>query len=214
MNKITVFEKLSISARYFLVGLAATDKKFNKAIDAMEHMLDITKDAKRNDGEPEAIHPIRIFQHTRTYHQILRQPASSYVLAFLHDLGEDFALSVETVEHNYGSEIAEAFDIISKNIGAKKKNSDTYIANCFQNELVSLIKPIDRNDNISTMIKVFKPERRDRYFSETTEKYLPQFKIARRKFPHHEAIYENLKIQLRNQLNLIDHIIAVSQTNT
>lgn len=204
---MTKFEKLRLSARYFLIGMAANDVKYNKCLDALEMMLEITKDAHRNGGEPEAIHPLSIFHHTRTFHATLNDPVSAYVLAFLHDLGEDFSLSIETVDKTFGGKIANSFDIISKNVGAKKKDPQIYLPNCFADELISVIKPIDRNNNISTMVGVFKRQRLIKYTKETREEYIPRFKVSRRLFPHQEAIYENLKLQLENQLNLIEHII-------
>lgn len=205
---MTKFEKLRISSRYFLIGLASIDANYNKCLAAMEMMLEITKDRQRNDGAPEAMHPLSIFQHARTYHTMLNDPVSVFILAFLHDLGEDYGLSVETVDKIFGGKVACAFDIISKNIGAKKKDPLSYLPNCFNDELVSVIKPIDRNNNLSTMVGVFKPHRLIRYTKETREEYIPRFKISRRLFPHQEAIYENLKLQLENQLKLIEHITS------
>lgn len=204
MNNISTFDKLKISARYYLIGLAAADHKYNKCIDALELMLDITKNSVRNDGAPEAIHPLSIFQHARTYHHALKDPVSVYIIAFIHDLGEDFALPVHTVEKDFGEVVGEAFDLISKNVGENKKDPATYIKNCFANEITSIIKPIDRNNNISTAYGVFKPERLARYINETQTEYLPRFKDARRKFAFHESVFENLKLQLENQLNLIE----------
>lgn len=202
------FEKLKIAARYFLIGMAASDARYNKCIDALELMLDVTKKSVRNGGEPEAIHPLSIFHHARTYHKDLTDPVSVYILTFLHDLGEDYALSVESVEKTFGSKVAESFDVISKNVGDKKKDPAIYLPNCFKDELVSVVKPIDRNSNLSTMIGVFKPERLKRYVNETRCEYIPRFKDARRLFAHQETIYENLKLQIENQLNLLEYIIS------
>jgi len=69
------------------------------------------------------------------------------------------------------------------------------------------MKLADRNDNISTMVGVFKPARLERYFNETRDEYLPLIRQARRKFPSQEAVYENYKMQIQNQLNLISYII-------
>ena len=54
---------------------------------------------------------------------------------------------------------------------------------------------------------VFKPDRLERYVKETVEEFLPRLKAARRKFASQEAVFENIKHTLINQLQLIDHIM-------
>ena len=97
--------------------------------------------------------------------------------------------------------------MISKNIGDETKDLNTYLANCLNDEVVSVVKLADRINNVSTMVGVFKPERLARYIKETREEYIPLIKVARRKFPAQEPIYENFKLQLLNQLKLIDNIV-------
>ena len=54
----------------------------------------------------------------------------------------------------------------------------------------------------------FKPNQLQRYVCETLEEYLPRIKLAQRQFPSQEPIYENFKLQLINQLTLIDSVMG------
>lgn len=200
------FEKLKISARYFLLGLATHNHDYYKVIEAMELMLRLHT-GKRNGGEPEAIHQLGIFHQVRCMHEQLSDPITTYITVFLHDAGEDKNLQVETVKERFGEKASKCFDLISKNIGDETKDLNTYLANCFNDEVVSVVKLADRINNVSTMVGVFKPERLARYIKETREEYVPLIKVARRKFPAQEPIYENFKLQLLNQLKLIDNIV-------
>jgi hypothetical protein len=77
----------------------------------------------------------------------------------------------------------------------------------FGDEDCSIAKGGDRVSNCSTMVGVFKQERLNRYIKETAEEFLPRLKTSRRKFPSQEACYENIKLELVNQLTLINHIV-------
>lgn len=67
-------------------------------------------------------------------------------------------------------------------------------------------------NNVSTMVGVFKPARLKRYVLETADEFLPNLKLARRRFPHQEPVYEAIKLELINQLTLINHIMTLEDT--
>lgn len=211
MNKITTFEKLRLSARYWLLGMAENNPEYYKVIKALELCLD-HHNGFRNGGEPEAIHMLGIFHHIRTLHKHLKNPVTVYILIFLHDAIEDqnqktkaFVTPAE-IEERFGLAICQKLLMMSKNI-LGQPNPNYSLAAIFGDEDCSVAKGGDRVNNCSTMVGVFKPERLARYIKETTEEFLPRLKIARRRFPHQEACYENIKLELVNQLTLINHIV-------
>jgi (p)ppGpp synthase/HD superfamily hydrolase len=120
---------------------------------------------------------------------------------------EDKNVSLREIESIFGSEVADSVDVVSKEELGIKRDLTSYLPNAFDHEHGSVLKLADRNDNISTMVGVFKPERLERYFKETRDEYLPLIRRARRRFPSQEAVYENYKMQIQNQLNLIGYII-------
>ena len=210
------FDKLKISARYWLLGMAVHDPEYNKVLEVMEYGLE-HHTGKRNGGEPEFIHQLKIFHWVRLFHKFLKNPVLVYQLIFLHDAVEDPQktkvddgkggekvqikyVSLEEVAQRWGPVLAEKLRLISKEIMGIK-NPDYSLDTIFADEDLSIVKAGDRVDNVSTMVGVFKLERLMRYVKETVEEFLDRIKMSRRKFPHQEAIYEAAKMDLVNQLS-------------
>ena len=204
------FEKLRMAARFWLLGMANHDEKYYNVIDAMEYAL-IKHNGQRNGGDPEAIHQLRIFHGLRTLHHHLSAPYIKYAAAFLHDIVEDKNIPISEIETQFGSEVAETVALLSKEeLGNKRfDNLKKYYDDVFAHEHASIVKLGDRNDNISTMVGVFKEQRLIRYYDETLQEFLPRIKTARRMFPRQEMAYENYNLQIQNQMRLIASYIEL-----
>lgn len=214
------FQKLLISARYWLLGMAEHDARYYSVIEALEAGLE-HHNGVRNGGEPEFIHQLSIFHHVRTLHKHLRNPVTVYTLIFLHDYVEDPSTMVDPkdptkkikkyvplqqIEENWGAELAQKLDLLSKEVlGVKKENYS--LDPVFRDVDCSVVKFGDRVHNVSTMVGVFKRARLERYIKEVLDIFLPNAKVSRRLFPDQEAVYENMKLELVNQLQLIQHIM-------
>lgn len=199
------FDKLLISARYWLLGMAEHDPKYFKVLEAMEYGLE-RHNGIRNGGQPEFIHQLGIFAHLRTLHKHIRNPVTVYILVFLHDVVEDKNVPLLEIEQIWGAEIARKLDLLSKEVlGVKKENYS--LDPVFADEDTAIVKGGDRVNNVSSMVGVFKRPRLERYVKETTEEFFPRLKAARRRFPDQEAVFENIKLELSNQLSLIGHIL-------
>ena len=213
--ELTEFDKLKISARYWLLGMAEHNPEYFKVLTAMEECLE-HHDGFRNGGEPEASHQLGIFHSLRTMHKHINNPVVVYILAFLHDILEDPNQSTkkfyspERVEELFGLEIRVKVEKLSKEI-LGQKNPDYSLDTIFRDEDCSIAKGGDRCNNVSTMYGVFKPERLARYVNETIQEFLPRLKMARLKFPHQEPVYQNMKLELNNQLKLIQSIMDVKR---
>ena len=213
MTNLTNFQKLRISARYWLLGMAEHDPEYYKALEALEMGL-AHHNGNRNGGEPEFIHQLGIFHHIRTLHKHIKNPALVYTLIFLHDILEDpnqatnAFIAPEDINTHFGNVVLRKLSMMSKKI-LGQPNPEYSLEAIFGDEDCSVAKGGDRVNNVSTMFGVFKPNRLERYVIETAEKFIPLIKSARRKFPHQEAVYENIKLELVNQLTLINHLMAV-----
>jgi (p)ppGpp synthase/HD superfamily hydrolase len=206
------FEKLVIAARYWLLGMAEHDAQYFLVLEAMEMCL-AHHDGFRNGGEPEAIHMLGIFHYIRTLHKHLQNPVIVYILIFCHDMIEDpnqktgKFITLESIEKVFGAVITAKIKKMSKNI-LGQPNPEYSLDTIFEDEDCSVAKGGDRVNNVSTMFGVFKPERLKRYVLETADEFLPGLKIARRLFPRQESVYENIKLELINQLMLINHLMT------
>lgn len=210
-DALTKFEKLKIATRYWLLGMAETDPGYFKVLDAMEYGL-AHHDGERNGGDHEFIHQLGIFMHVRTLHRHVRNPKMVYTLIFLHDAVEDpnkktgKMISLDDITARYGADVALKLRKLSKEI-LGQKNVAYSLDEIFDDEDCSVVKAGDRVNNVSTMVGVFKPARLERYIKETKEEFIHRLKSARRKFPHQEGVFENMKLELVNQLTLIEHIV-------
>lgn len=200
------YEKLVISARYWLLGMAEQNPEYYKALEAMEYGLE-RHNGTRNGGEPEFIHQLGIFQHLRTLHKHIRNPITVYILVFLHDVVEDKNVPLLEIEQIWGEVIAKKLDLLSKEVLGVKK-AEYSLDPVFADEDTAVVKGGDRVNNVSSMVGVFKRPRLERYVKETADEFLPRLKLARRKFPDQEAVFENIKLELVNQLTLINHILS------
>lgn len=215
MTNLSRFEKLLISARYWLLGMAEHDASYFKVLEAMELARE-HHNGLRNGGDPQFIHQLGIFHHIRTLHKHIKNPVTVYVLVFLHDYVEDASIEPDTgakifiplqeVQDQFGSEIARKLDLLSKEVLGVKK-TEYSLDPVFADEDTSIVKAGDRVNNVSSMVGVFKKPRLERYLKETAEEFFPRLKASRRKFPHQEAVYESMKLELVNQINLINHIM-------
>lgn len=209
------FKKLLIAARYWLLGMAEHDARYFRVLEAMEAGCE-HHNGIRNGGDPEFIHQLGIFHHVRTLHKHLSNPVNVYTLIFLHDYVEDPSVDPTTkakiyvplshVEQLWGEEIAAKLDLLSKEVLGIKK-PDYSLDPVFKDVDCSVVKCGDRVNNVSTMVGVFKRARLERYIKETCDEFLPRIRVARRMFPEQEAVYENMKLELVNQLQLIQHIL-------
>lgn len=210
-TKLNRFEKLVISTRYWLLGMAENNPEYFKVLEAMEYGLE-HHNGKRNGGDHEFIHQLSIFAHVRTLHKQIKNPIMVYILIFLHDAVEDpnkitgKMVSLEEVAMIWGNEVAAKLKKLSKEI-LGQKNPDYSLDTIFEDEDCSVVKGGDRCNNVATMYGVFKPARLERYVKETIEEFLDRIKKARRRFPHQEGVYENFKLELVNQLQLIHYLM-------
>lgn len=189
---MNTFDKLRISARYWLLGMAEHDAGYFEVLKAMELGLE-HHDGYRNGGDPEFIHQLGIFHYLRTMHKHIKNPKMVYMLVFLHDALEDpNQRSKKEGKPRYitPTEIAEQFGEVflyklkkmSKEIMGQP-NPDFSLDDVFEDEDTSVAKGGDRVNNVSSMIGVFKRPRLERYVKETMEEFMPRLKKARRMFP-------------------------------
>lgn len=211
MNNLNRFEKLKIAARYWLLGMAESDPSYFKVLEAMEYGLE-HHNGTRNGGDHEFIHQLGIFHQVRTLHRHLRNPVTVYILVFLHDAVEDAQsktgklVSLEEVATIWGDEIAEKVKKLSKEV-LGQKNQEYSLDAIFADPDTAVVKAGDRVNNVSSMVGVFKKARLERYYKETVEEFLDRIKLARRQFPDQEGVFENMKLELMQQLQLIQHIM-------
>lgn len=195
-----------IALRYYLLG-----SKNHIALQAMEFGAKYHTGLRKDGVTPEFFHQIGIANYLRTLLNHLDFPQETVAAAFLHDVHEDYQVSIEDLTFAFGSDISEAVRLLSKvrlnsqGVATKVSPKD-YYTEMASNPIASLVKGADRINNQGSMLGAFNTEKQKEYIEETKEHILPMLKTARRTFTYQDGAYENIKFVLGSQIEMIEAI--------
>jgi guanosine-3',5'-bis(diphosphate) 3'-pyrophosphohydrolase len=130
----------------------------------------------RKSGDPYFIHPASVAGVIAE----LRLDIASICAGLLHDVAEDTVVTVEEIEKEFGREIAQLVDGVTKLGNLTFQSKEDKQAENFRKMVVAmardirvlLVKLCDRLDNMRTM-EFMKPEAQERISRETMEIYAP-----------------------------------------
>lgn len=185
-------------------------KGYYLAFDALELVRSMEKGTRKDGCTPKFHHQLSVARLLMTLAPHFLYPQETIAAAFLHDLLEDHGdvWTREMLAERFGVRIADAVWNLSKKSNGMVKAYDRYFADMGTCPIASLVKLADRAHNLQTMVGVFTYEKQAKYVAEVDEWFCPMIKRARRLFPRQYPAYENLKITLLNQCDLIRHIHA------
>lgn len=131
---------------------------------------------KRRSGQPYVIHPLEVASILAD----MKMDVASIVAAILHDTIEDTDITKAVIEENFGNEIAEIVDGVTKLSKLKFNTQEERQAENFRKMIIAmskdirviLIKLADRLNNLKTL--QFMPEEKQmRISQETLDIYAP-----------------------------------------
>ena len=148
---------------------------------------------QRLSGEPYIYHPLAVARILAE----MRMDVNSIIAALLHDVIEDTPTAKDQVEKEFGEEVAELVDGVSKLTQVKFESKAEAQAENFRKMMLAMVRDIrviliklaDRLHNMRTL-GVMPPPKRRRIAKETLEIYVP---IAIRLGMH------NLRLELEEQ---------------
>jgi len=116
----------------------------------LDRAIEIALDAHANDtdkgGEPYIRHPLRVMEAMDT--------ETERIVAVLHDVEEDSEWTLAQIEKEFGEEVRNAVDSLTKDEDKRKQMSDKeyyltqYIPQVKNNEIARKVKRADLEDNI------------------------------------------------------------------
>lgn len=204
----TRYEKLLISMRYRLLGLAANTPSYLTAVKALEFGLHYHKGTRKDGKTPEFQHQLEIGHYLLTLQQSLLYPAETLAVSFLHDVSEDYAVSHAELSVQFGTFVADETWSVTKKFKGTVKDPVEFFKGVGNAPIGSILKGADRINNLGSMGGVFTPTKQLAYVKEAEDHFQPMLKVARRAFPEQEPAYENIKLILRSQCELIKAIHA------
>ena len=151
---------------------------------ALNFAIDSHKDQFRKSGEPYVVHPILVAAITAYY----SNDEHMVIAALLHDVVEDTHISLETVEHEFGSDVAHIVDGLTKIVEIRDHELPPSQENkkllssalTFRKMLIAsiddvrvmVVKLCDRVHNMLTL-NALTPEKQKRISEETLLVYAP-----------------------------------------
>ncbi|MDB2546083.1 RelA/SpoT family protein [Candidatus Pelagibacter bacterium] len=162
INKVKIYNKFLNPERL--------DKAFNFAIRAH-------KNQKRASGDPYSVHPIEVANILTE----LKLDSATITTGLLHDTIEDTFATYETIKSEFGDEVAELVNGVTKisvfentaGSNSKVENFRKLILATSKDIRVLLVKIADRLHNMRTIKAISKVEKRQRIAQETMEIYAP-----------------------------------------
>ena len=162
INKVKVYNKFLNPERL--------DKAFNFAVRAHQNQ-------KRASGDPYSVHPIEVANILTE----LKLDSATITTGLLHDTIEDTFATYETIQSEFGDEVAELVDGVTKisvfentaGSNSKVENFRKLILATSKDIRVLLVKIADRLHNMRTIKAISKEEKRQRIAQETMEIYAP-----------------------------------------
>ncbi len=162
INKVKVYNKFLDSE--------CLNKAYNFAVKAHHNQ-------KRASGDPYSIHPIEVANILTD----LKLDSATIATGLLHDTIEDTFATYETIKGEFGEEVAELVNGVTKisvfeNTAAANSKAENFrklILATSKDIRVLLVKLADRLHNMRTIKSIEKEEKRKRISQETMEIYAP-----------------------------------------
>ena len=162
INKVKIYNK-------FL-----NPEKLNKAYD---FAVKAHSNQKRASGDPYSVHPIEVANILTD----LKLDSATITTGLLHDTIEDTYATYETIKGEFGNEVADLVDGVTKlsvleneaSSNSKAENFRKLILATSKDIRVLLVKIADRLHNMRTIKAISKEDKRKRIAQETMEIYAP-----------------------------------------
>ncbi|MDC0215715.1 RelA/SpoT family protein [Candidatus Pelagibacter sp.] len=162
INKVKTYNKF--------LNPETLNKAYNFAIKAHENQ-------KRDSGDPYSIHPIAVANILTE----LKLDSATIATGLLHDTIEDTHATYETIKGEFGQEVADLVDGVTKISvfenqavsNSKAENFRKLILATSKDIRVLLVKLADRLHNMRTIDSISKIDKKERIAKETMEIYAP-----------------------------------------
>jgi len=162
INKVKSYNKFLNSEKL--------NKAYNFAVKAHENQI-------RDSGDPYSIHPIAVANILTE----LKLDSATIATGLLHDTIEDTHATYETIKNEFGQEVADLVDGVTKISVFENQATSTSKAENFRKLILAtskdirvlLVKIADRLHNMRTIDAISKIEKKERIAKETMEIYAP-----------------------------------------
>lgn len=191
--------KFDVTKMYSYLKGYCFAKNWQDAISALSFARNAHKEQVRKGGQPYIIHPLTMACHA-TALQI--DDEDVIVACLLHDVVEDCDVTLK--ELPITSERARA--AVNHLTHPDGTPLETYYKMIQGDDVASIVKVLDRCDNVSTMSGVFSKEKTRDYIYETRQFVLPLLRDTKNRFPNYSNALFVLKYHI---MSVIDGLEAL-----
>jgi (p)ppGpp synthase/HD superfamily hydrolase len=191
------FDKLYTALKYYLIG-----KGYKDALKALSFAHEYHTGFRKDGKTPEFQHQLEIALHITTLKDLVDEE-SCICVALLHDVVEDYNVDIKIIKDKFGESRAHSTWCITKKYHGIKKSQEQYMHECANDREASIVKGVDRYNNLGSMVGVFTVEKQKLYLKEAKEFFLPMLKTASKIFTEQNHAYMNIRNSISMQIQLI-----------
>jgi (p)ppGpp synthase/HD superfamily hydrolase len=195
---VEAYRRRRIHLRGYLLGHG-----YNRAAEPMAYAETFHTGLRKDGVTPEFAHQVSIVSYLSTLANV-RHRELTLSVGFLHDVCEDYHVSPQELGTRFGPDVEVAAAALTKQFRSVHRDPAEVAAAQADDPIASLVKGADRIHNHQTMVGVFSAVKMTDYVAETRQYILPMLKSARRLHPDQEAAYQNIRLILQSQIELIE----------
>lgn len=212
MAKIKLPENSALSSRTKFLLRMLSNLKMPMALKAMNLMIEemcAEKGFERESGAHYYHHLVDVAQKALNFDI---RDEKIITVCILHDAIEDTWMTFEYIEREFGTEIAQAVQILSKDKNVDYKEDEEalhrYLISCYQTLCTAIAKTLDRVHNFGTL-GATPLHKQLRVALETEANFFPLLKWAREEYPEYSALFHQAKTEIEPHLEKIKEQAAM-----
>lgn len=162
---------------------------------------------RKDNVTPEFQHQIEIALYATTLKGLTNDDEALLLqMIMLHDVVEDYNVSLIEIEAKFGKEVMDGVRALSKAIQGQKKDMAVYMDDLTNNYLAALAKGCDRVHNVQSMRGVFNYAKQENYAAEVREHFFPMLRRVRDLAPQYRQAINNIKHMLESQVEWVEYL--------
>ena len=193
-NHFLQFQREKTALKYFLIG-----RDYHVALKALGFVERYNVGLRKDGVTPSLHHEVQIALSVSQVKDVSREELC-IVAALLHDVQEDYQIPSADIEREFGKEVADVVWKLTKKFAGTHKNKTDYINDIAMCEVASIVKGLDRVNNLHSMIGVFTVEKMTTYANEAEKVFLPMLKKAGKLFPEQQSAYHAISQQMKQAI--------------
>ena len=197
---------------YHFIKSHASSKNWNNTLMALKYAK-ISHDGQTRKGDfaiPYITHPLNVACQNVACHAISLEINEDEVIAtaLLHDVCEDCDIAPE--ELPVSDEVREAVRLLTRipiEGESREETLERYYSRLIKNRVATIVKLLDRCNNVSFMTFAFPDSKIREYIAETRSYVLPLLEEARTRYPVYRNAYFLIKYHIGSVINSIDVLV-------